>query len=154
MSPLFDLSGKVALVTGAASGMGRAMSLALAQHGADLVVVDRNQAGLDATAAEIAALGRRVVPQVRDVSQIDQVRAIYGVLDQEFGRLDFAANVAGEGIRESPETISMEAVQETLQVLVVARFCSCQEAGRRMLAGGGGSLVNIGSLASISALGR
>jgi NAD(P)-dependent dehydrogenase (short-subunit alcohol dehydrogenase family) len=152
--PMFDLSGRVALVSGAASGMGRAMAIGFAEVGADLMLADINGAGLDATAADIAALGRRAVPVVCDVSDCDQIRAMFGLLDREFGRIDILGNVAGEGVRARPEEISLEQLQRVLQVLVIGRFCCCQEAGRRMLAAGRGSILNIGSLASITALGR
>jgi NAD(P)-dependent dehydrogenase (short-subunit alcohol dehydrogenase family) len=75
-------------------------------------------------------------------------------LDSEFGRINFLGNVAGEAIRKRPEEISLEEVEWTWRNLVYGRFCCCQEAGRRMLSAGVGSIVNIGSLASITALGR
>lgn len=151
---LFDLTGRVAVVSGAASGMGRAMALALAAYGGDLMLADRDAAGLARTATDIEALGRRTVPKTCDVAQPAQVRELFAALDREFGRVDFLGNVAGDGIMASPETITVEQVQQVFQNLVVGRFVMCQEAGRRMLAAGRGSIVNIGSLASITALGR
>src|SRR5579864_5733236 len=153
-SALFDLSGHVALVSGAASGMGRAMSIALAEAGADLMLADRNFAGVEHTAGEIHRLGRRAVATNCDVSEPQQIRSMFAQLDLEFGRIDFLGNVAGEGILGRPEEMPLEAVEQTWRNLVFGRFCCCQEAGRRMLAAGRGSIVNIGSLASISALGR
>ncbi len=152
--PLFDLSHKIALISGAASGMGRASSLALAEHGADLMLADLNTAGVEKTAAEVQAMGRRAVAVTCDISQPEQIHKLFARLDQEFGRIDFLGNIAGEGIMASPEEITLEQVQQVLQNLVVGRFCMCQEAGRRMLKAGRGSILNIGSLASISALGR
>ncbi|MGE0606151.1 MAG: SDR family NAD(P)-dependent oxidoreductase [Pirellulales bacterium] len=154
MASLFDLSGRVAVVSGAASGMGRAMSLALAEAGADLMLVDINSAGLENTTVEVRNLGRRGVPAVCDISQPDAIRQMFATLDQEFGQIDFLGNVAGEGLLARPEDITLEQVQQVWQSLVLGRFCCCQEAGRRMLAAGRGSIVNIGSLASITALGR
>jgi NAD(P)-dependent dehydrogenase (short-subunit alcohol dehydrogenase family) len=153
-SGLFDLSGTVALVSGAAQGLGRAMALALAEHGADLALADRNAAGVEQTAADIAGLGRRALPVCCDVADAGHVRALFERVDRELGRLDFLGNVAGDGILASPERITLEQVQTVLQNLVIGRFCCCQEAGRRMLAAGRGSIVNVGSLASQSALGR
>lgn len=153
-STLFDLTNRVAVVSGAAQGMGRAMSLALAEAGADLLLVDRNLAGAERTAAEVAAMGRRVLTEGADVSVPEQVRALFARLDREFGRIDFLANVAGESIMGAPETISLEEVEQVWRNLVLGRFCACQEAGRRMLAAGGGSILNIGSIASVTALGR
>ena len=154
MSALFDLTGRVALVSGAASGMGQAMSLALAEHGANLLLADLNETGLNRTADAIRQLGRKAVPVQCNVSEPDAIRSMFQTLDREFGRIDFLGNVAGEGILGRPEEISLEDVEKTWRNLVFGRFCMCQEGGKRMLAAGRGSIVNIGSLASITALGR
>ncbi len=151
---MFNLTDKVAVVTGAAQGMGRAMAMALAEAGADLLVVDRNEPGVNRTAAEIVAIGRRAVAVACDVSEPTQVRAMFATLDAEFGHIDFLGNVAGESIMAPPEEIRLEDVEQVWRNLVFGRFCACQEAGRRMLAAGRGSIVNIGSLASVTALGR
>jgi NAD(P)-dependent dehydrogenase (short-subunit alcohol dehydrogenase family) len=151
---LFDLSGKVAVVTGAAQGMGRAMSLALAEAGASLMLVDRTEAGVRQTAATITAQGGRAEWAVHDISEPTEVRALFQRVDRDFGRIDFLGNVAGEAVLGAPEDISLEDVEQVWRNLVLGRFCACQEAGRRMLAAGQGSIVNIGSLASITALGR
>ena len=151
---LFDLSGRVAMVSGAGRGMGRAMLLALAEAGADGVVVDRDESTAGDTAAQIEALGRRALVTCCDVSDPDQIRDAFQQVDRELGRIDFLGNVAGDGILQSPEDVSLEDVELVLRNLVLGRFCMCQEAGCRMLAQGRGSIVNIGSLASITALGR
>jgi NAD(P)-dependent dehydrogenase (short-subunit alcohol dehydrogenase family) len=153
-SDLFDLSGRIALISGAASGLGRAMSLALAGAGADVMLADLNSDGARETARTIARLGRRAVPVTCDVSDPKQVCAMMEQLDREFGRIDFLGNVAGDGLLGPPEEISLEAIERTWRNLVYGRFCCCQEAGRRMLQAGRGSIVNIGSLASLTALGR
>src|SRR5262245_40319971 len=151
---LFDLTGRVALITGAAQGLGRAMAVALAEAGADLMLADRNLAGVQKTAESIAGLGRRAIPYSCDVSKPEQIRSMFDHLDQHFGRIDFLGNVAGDAKLGRPEEIPLEDVEETWRNLVYGRFCTCQEAGRRMLRAGRGSIVNIGSLASITALGR
>jgi NAD(P)-dependent dehydrogenase (short-subunit alcohol dehydrogenase family) len=150
----FDLTGRVALVSGAASGLGRASAIALAEHGADLLLADLNTEGLQKTVADIAALGRRAVPATCNVSDPTTIRDLFAQLDREFGRIDFLGNIAGEGLLAKPEEIAMEQVQTVFQNLVFGRFCMCQEAGKRMLAAGRGSILNIGSLASMTALGR
>lgn len=151
---LFDLTGRVALVSGAARGMGRAMALALAEAGADLMPVDRDADGVQKTSEAIRGLGRRAEPAACDIADPDQIRALFARLDREFGRIDFLGNVAGDGMAGRPEEISLADVEQTWRNLVYGRFCCCQEAGRRMLAAGRGSIVNIGSLASVTALGR
>lgn len=151
---LFDLTGKVAVISGAASGLGRASALALASHGADLLLADLNEDGLASTASEVRAMGRKVVGRRTNVSSKDDILQLFAVLDQEFGRIDFLGNIAGEGVLGKPEEISLATVQQVFQNLVFGRFLMCQEAGRRMLTAGQGSIVNIGSLASTTALGR
>jgi 2-dehydro-3-deoxy-D-gluconate 5-dehydrogenase len=151
---MFDLAGKVALVTGAAQGMGRAMATALAEAGADLLLVDRNGIGAGETAWLIQQIGRRAEVAVADVSQPAQIRELFRKLDRDFRRIDFLGNVAGDAVLGAPEEISLDDVEQTWRNLVLGRFCACQEAGRRMLKIGRGSIVNIGSLASVTALGR
>ena len=151
---MFDLSGRVAPVTGADSGMGKASSLALAEAGADVVLADLNEEGATAVGANIESLGRQAMPVRCDISKPEDIRAMFGRIDDVFGRIDFVANIAGEAVRKKPEDISLDEVEWTWRNLVYGRFCMCQEAGRRMLAAGRGSIVNLGSLASITALGR
>jgi NAD(P)-dependent dehydrogenase (short-subunit alcohol dehydrogenase family) len=153
-SSLFDLTGRVAVVSGAASGMGRAMSLALAEHGADLLLADLNEEGLQSAAQQAKAFGHRVISVVCNVSEPPQIQVLFEKLDRDLGRVDFLANVAGEGILGKPEDIPLSSVETTWRNLVFGRFAMCQQAGRRMIAQGGGSILNIGSLASITALGR
>ena len=151
---LFDLHGRVALISGAGNGMGRAMAITLAEAGADVVLVDRDGAAAERTAVTLRELGRRALPLTADVSQPEQIRGVFAALDAEFGRIDFLGNVAGEGLLGRPEEISLEAVEQTWRNLVYGRFCCCQEAGRPMLAAGRGSIVNIGSIAGVTSLGR
>jgi len=153
-SSLFDLTGRVALVSGAASGLGRAMSLALAEHGAQVVLADVNEDGMHGTTDLISRLSVRSVPVVCNVSEPRQIENLFAEVDQQFGRIDFLANVAGEGLHGKPEDIPLADVETTWRNLVFGRFAMCQQAGRRMIEQGGGSIVNIGSLASVTALGR
>ena len=150
---LFDLEGKVAAVSGGARGLGRAMALALAGAGADVVIADIDAASADETAGEIEGMGRRGAAVDCDISNPGRIDAWFERIDA-FGRIDFLGNVAGGGVRKAPEELSLEEVREALDELVACRFYCCQLAGRRMLAAGRGSIVNIGSLASVTALGR
>lgn len=152
--PMFDLSGKVAVVSGAAQGMGQATALAVAEAGADVMLVDRNLPGTEATAAQIRTLGRRAVASPCDVSEPDAIARLFEQVDSEFGRVDFLGNIAGDGLLARPEELKITDLHRVLQNLVVGRFAMCQEAGRRMLSQGKGSIMNIGSLASTTALGR
>ncbi|MCA9151702.1 MAG: SDR family oxidoreductase [Planctomycetales bacterium] len=151
---MFDLTEKVAVVSGAAQGMGQATALALAEFGADVVLVDRNHAGAESTAEQIRALGRRTLVRATDVSDPAAIATLFDDVDQEFGRVDFLGNIAGDGILCQPEHLPIADLHRVLQNLVVGRFAMCQQAGRRMLAQRRGSIMNIGSLASSTALGR
>lgn len=151
---LFDLSGKVAVVSGAAQGLGQATALAVAQAGADTVLVDRNLEGAKATAEQVRSFGRKTISAGTDVSDPDAIRELFLQVDVEFGRVDFLGNIAGDGHLAKPEDLTIADLHRVLQNLVVGRFAMCQEAGRRMLKQGSGSIMNIGSLASSTALGR
>ncbi len=153
-SELFSLAGRVAVISGAAQGLGQATALALARHGSDTVLVDRNLAGAEATAERIRGLGRRAVALGTDVSNPDAVDELFRRVDTEFGRIDFLGNIAGDGHLAKPEDLTITDLHRVLQNLVVGRFAMCQQAGRRMLAQGRGSIMNIGSVASSTALGR
>lgn len=151
---MFDLSGKVAVVSGAAQGMGQATAIAVAECGADVVLVDRNLDGAEATADVIRSSGRRAVVEATNVSDPEAIADLFCRVDDEFGRVDFLGNIAGDGHLCKPEDLTISDLHRVLQNLVVGRFAMCQEAGRRMLSQGRGSIMNIGSLASTTALGR
>lgn len=151
---LFDLTGKVAVVSGAAQGLGQATALALAQHGADVMLVDRNLEGAAATAAQVEKLGRRASTSHCNVSDPSEIAQLFQRVDAEFGRVDFLGNIAGDGHLAKPEELEIDDLRRVLQNLVIGRFAMCQEAGRRMLAQGCGSIMNIGSVASVTSLGR
>lgn len=151
---LFDLGGRVAVVSGAAQGLGRATALAVAGAGADVVLVDRNQAGAEATAVDVGQHGTRALVVACDVADPAAIAALFRRVDTEFGRVDFLANVAGDGHLAEPTELALADLERVLQNLVIGKFLMCQEAGRRMLTQGRGSIMNIGSIASLTALGR
>lgn len=151
---MFDLSGRVAAVTGTAQGLGRAMALALAEAGADLVLLDLNEAGNAATAERVRSLGRRALSIVGDVTDFAHIDHAFERIDREFGRIDFLGNVAGNARMSPAETMSLEDIHYNFHSLVISRFYTCQQAGRRMLAQGRGSIVSIGSIAGDRSLGR
>jgi NAD(P)-dependent dehydrogenase (short-subunit alcohol dehydrogenase family) len=151
---MFDLTGRVAVVTGSAQGMGRAMALALAEAGADLVLLDRNAAGIEATAQTVASLGRKALPLAGDVTDTAHLDQVFSRIDREFGRIDVLGNVAGEAKAGPAEDMEFADIQKTFHNLVISRYYTCQLAGRRMLAAGRGSIMSIGSIAGVSSLGR
>ncbi len=154
MHNLFDLTGRVAVVTGAAQNMGRSSALALAEAGADVLVADLNGPGAEATAVEIRQLGRRALAHTVDLVDEAQNRAMFGVLDKEFGRIDVMVNIPGDNILVHAEDLTVELFMKVLQSTLVSKFICCQEAGRRMLKQGRGSIINMSSIGGTRALGR
>ncbi len=151
---MFDLRGKVAVVSGAAQGLGQATALGLAECGCDLVLLDRNLRGAEQTAAQIRNMGRRADSHGTNVSCPDSIASLFQWVDEQHGRVDFLGNIAGDGVLAKPEELTVQELQRVLDNLVIGRFLMCQEAGKRMLSQGKGSIMNIGSLASTTALGR
>jgi len=154
MTSPFDLTSRTAVVTGSAQGMGRAMALALAEAGAHLVLLDRNAAGIEATAHTIRALSPKALPIAGDVTDTDHLDRVFATVDREFGRVDILGNVAGEAKTGPAEDMALADIRATFHNLVISRYCTCQLAGRRMLAQGRGSIISIGSIAGTSSLGR
>lgn len=155
---LFDLHGKVAVVTGASAngGIGHALAVGFAQHGADVIVADIDAAGATTTAEEIQALGRRTLAVHCDISQPAAVERLFAQVDEMFGHLDILVNVPYVfPSRVHPDELSLEAWHKTLDVNLTGYFLCTQQALRRFLPqGAGGSILNIGSIAGVSALGR
>ncbi len=154
MTNLFDLSNRVAVVTGTAQGMGRAMATALAEAGADVVLLDRNKEGNEATAHKLSQLGRRALPISGDITDFAHIDHIFETVDREFGRIDILGNVAGEAKAGPAEDMALSDIQITFHNLVISRYYTCQHAGRRMLKQGKGSIMSIGSIAGDRSLGR
>jgi 3-oxoacyl-[acyl-carrier protein] reductase len=143
---LFDFSGRVVVVTGAASGLGKEIARAVAQLGGHLVAADRNAPGLDAAAAEFrGAASVTIVPT--DVSQQGQVEALFAGAEAITGRLDALIHCAGIGGRSSAETYPMELWDEVMAVNAGGTFLCTQAAGRIMLKqADGGAIVNLSSI--------
>jgi NAD(P)-dependent dehydrogenase (short-subunit alcohol dehydrogenase family) len=155
---LFTLEGKVAVVTGAGAngGLGHAIALGLARHGADVAVPDINEAGSRETAAEIAAAGRRSLAYRCDVADAEEVGRFFLEVDRAFGKVDILVNNAFVfPVRAHPDELSLEAWQKFLAVDLTGYFLFAQQTIRRMLEQGrGGSIINISSIAGASGMGR
>jgi NAD(P)-dependent dehydrogenase (short-subunit alcohol dehydrogenase family) len=152
---LFDLTGKVAIVTGAGLGIGRGIAIGMARAGADLVICDLNETDMAETACRIEATGRRCATIVADMSQPADIDALFALVDAEFGRIDILVNNVGIGARHRPEELPIDEFRKVLDVGLYGTFECAQQAGRRMIATGtGGSIINISSIAGAVALGR
>ncbi len=148
----FRLDGQVALVTGAARGLGRAIAVALARAGADVALGLRRPDSGEETAAEIAALGRRTLRLAMDMTQLDQVRAAIAAAERQLGPVDILVNNAGIGFVNAAEDVPEAAFDATLALNLRGTFFASQEAGRRMLARGRGCIIQMGSQAGAVAL--
>jgi len=146
MTSIFDLKGKAAIVTGANTGIGRAIAVALAQAGADVALAGRSRA--DETAAEVAALGRRAVLIEADLATIAPAQRVVDEALGAFGRLDILVNNAGIICRADAVEFSEADWDAVIDTNLKSLFFLCQAAGRQMLAQGGGKIVNIASLLS------
>ncbi len=144
MNPLFDLTGKTAVVTGAGTGLGRGMSLALASAGADIVLVDKNPC--DETAARVRTLKRRAMQLVADLLQPGAAGNIVEPAVREFGKIDILVNNAGI-IRRTP-AIDVKEIDwdEVMSVNARAVFFLAQAAARDMLKRKKGKIINVSSL--------
>ena len=154
-APRFDLQGRVALVTGAARGIGRGCAIALAQAGADLALGFRDAASGEARAllASIRGLGRRALPLQMDVTRRDQIAAATATAVRELGRIDVLVNNAGIGPPNPAEAVTEDDFDRTLAVNLKGTFFVSQQVGRAMIQqGGGGRIINLGSQAGFVAL--
>jgi NAD(P)-dependent dehydrogenase (short-subunit alcohol dehydrogenase family) len=146
MGSPFELTGRVALVTGAARGIGREVAYTLARAGADVAVLDLEQGSIDETVAEVQRLGRRAAGFVADVSVPAQVdNAVGGVVDR-LGPIDILANVAGIARNAAAELTTDEEWRRVVEVNLSGTYWCCRIVGRGMLERGAGAIVNIASM--------
>lgn len=143
----FRLDGRVALVTGAGRGIGRASALALAEAGADVVVAARTAEQIDDTAQQIRAMGRRCEPVVLDVMELDRLGELVEVAQQRLGGLDLLVNNAGGSMPKALLETSVRSFERAFTFNVTTAFELTKLAVPAMLERGGGAVVNISSAA-------
>lgn len=150
--PSFALDGQVALVTGAARGLGRAIALALADAGADVALGLRRSGTADDLVREIESMGRQAIAVELDVTDLSQIGPAVDAVVERFGRLDILVNNAGLG----PENLAVDVTEAdfdlTMDVNVKGLFFTSQAAGRVMIRQGSGRIVNLSSQAGFIAL--
>jgi NAD(P)-dependent dehydrogenase (short-subunit alcohol dehydrogenase family) len=150
--PRFDLQGQVALVTGAARGLGRAISLSLAHAGAD-VALGLRDVGCDAGLTDqIRELGRRALPLQMNVSKMDQIFRAVDEVGFQFGRIDILVNNAGIAPENPAELVREEDFDATLAVNLKGTFFASQAAARVMIQQRSGAIINMSSQAAFAAL--
>ncbi|MEM9134529.1 MAG: glucose 1-dehydrogenase [Actinomycetota bacterium] len=148
---LFDLEGKVAVVTGGSRGLGRAMAEALAHHGADVVVTSRKEDACVELAARLAAdTGRRTLGVACHVGHWDACDALYERVYDEFGRCDVLINNAGMSpLYNTLSSVTEALYDKVLDVNLRGPFRLMSLFGERMAADGGGSIINVSSIAAV-----
>lgn len=143
--PEFDLSGKVALVTGAGRGMGYHIALALAKYGADLIVCSRTLSELENVGKEIESLGRRVFVQRADVTKTPEIQAMVEESVRAFGRIDILVNNAGVNIPQWAEEVTEEAWDKVFNINLKGAFFCAQAVGKVMIRQKKGKIINVSS---------
>jgi NAD(P)-dependent dehydrogenase (short-subunit alcohol dehydrogenase family) len=150
--PRFDVEGQVALVTGAARGLGRAIALALGNAGADVAIGLRDPARDEGVTAELESLGRRAMPLRMDMLALGQIQAAVDEVVSKFGRLDILVNNAGVSPENPAEDVVESDFDLTLGVNVKGLFFASQAAGRQMIRQGYGRIISLSSQAGFVAL--
>ena len=150
--PKFDLTGQVALVTGAARGLGRAISLALANAGADVALGLHKRDTGSALVQELEAMGRRALPLQMDMAHLEQISSAIECAAAHFGQLDILVNNAGVAPGHPAEDFTEEDFDYTMAVNVKGTFFASQAAGRVMIGQKRGRIINMSSQAGFVAL--
>lgn len=150
--PRFDLQGKTALVTGAARGLGRAISLSLAHAGADVALGLRDATTARDLIDEIQKLGRKALPLQMDMSKLDQITSAISRTAGHFGKLDILVNNAGIAPDNLAENVTEKDFDNTLAINLKGTFFASQAAGRIMIRQKYGRIINMSSQAGFAAL--
>jgi NAD(P)-dependent dehydrogenase (short-subunit alcohol dehydrogenase family) len=141
------LEGRVALVTGASSGLGRATALALARAGADVTIVSRSKEELESVGEEITEIGRRALALPVDLASVDETAEAVRRTVEALGRVDVLVNAAGTDVPGTVEELDVEGWDRTLAVNLRAPFLLSKAAFPHMREAGGGTIINISSVA-------
>ncbi len=148
---LFDITGKVALITGGSRGLGLQMAEALGEMGCRLAISARKQNELDQAAAHLAGLGIEVLTQACDMSKFDTVPGMVDAVLAKYGRIDILVNNAGASWGAPAEEHPLDAWNKVMNLNINAMFVLCQEVGRRtMIPNQSGKIINIASIAGLS----
>ncbi len=147
---LFDLTGRVALVTGTSRGLGQYFARALARAGADLILTSREVTALVPFEREIAALGRRSASVALDVRDQESIRQAAGEAEAAFGRIDILVNNAGMNIRKPALEVAWEDWNQILDTNLRGSFFVAQAVAKGMIARGYGRIINVGSVTCVA----
>src|SRR5216683_3430309 len=146
---LFNLSGRVAIVTGGNGGIGLGMAIGLAEAGAGIAIVGRNEAKSAAAVTELKRRDAKAISVIADVADKAAVTAMVERVKRELGRIDILVNNAGINIRKSPHALDLEEWDSVIKTNLTSAFLCSQAVYPAMKAAGGGKIINIGSMMSI-----
>ena len=149
MLDAFDLTGKVAVVTGGNTGLGEAFAWALAEVGASVAIAARTRDRSEAVAQEISASGGQAIAVDLDVTEPGSVEAMVGAVDEGLGSIDVLVNNAGVCYHRPAAEVPREEWMDVFDVNVHGLWNCAQAVGRQMIEGGGGNIVNIGSISAM-----
>ena len=152
MTNLFDLTGKIAVVTGASSGLGRQMALAVAGNGADVAIIARRVEKLESVKAEIEALGVRCYTHKCDVTVIEEIKQTVADIESEFGPVSILCNNAGIGLFDVAENQSDDIWKSMMDTNLNAHYYFSREVGKHMIERGYGKIIMTGSIHSLVAM--
>lgn len=147
--PFFDLSGKVAIVTGTSRGLGQYLGRALARAGADLVITSRTKESLEGFRKEIEAMGRTAFPLELDLTSYDSIQRMARAAHERFGQIDILVNNAGCNVRKRSLDVTWEDWNKVLDTNLRGTFFVAQAVARHMVPRGYGRIINIGSVTSV-----
>jgi len=150
MADAFDLTGKVAVVTGTSRGLGQYLARALARAGADLVITSRDPATLSSFKSEIEALGRRALPLPLDVRNYDSIQAMAEKALAHYGKVDVLVNNAGCNVRKPAVEITWDDWNLVLDTNLRGSFFVAQAVARHMIGRKYGRIINIGSVTCVA----
>jgi len=146
---LFDLSGKVSIVTGGAVGLGRVMTIALGEAGSDVVICSRNLEKCEATAHDIEKLGVRALAIQCDINREEDVDRVVRETARKFQKIDILVNNSGRTWGASPEDIQIEDWRKVIDLNITGTFLCTQKIGREMIKQKSGKIINISSYAGL-----
>src|SRR5258708_33881472 len=150
----FDLTGKIAIITGASRGLGQNFGRALARAGADLVITSRDAAVLKPFQAEIGSLGRRALPLALDVRDLDSIQKMVEAATTHYGKIDVLVNNAGCNVRKPALEISWDDWNLVLDTNLRGTFFVAQAVARLMIPRKSGRIINIGSVTCVAGYAR
>lgn len=150
--PLFDFTGKIALVTGGSRGLGREIALAIAARGADCIISSRKIEACEAVASEIRALGRKAMAHAAHCGRWDEIDGLIEAAYAGFGRVDILINNAGMGPACPSHEVTEQLFDAVLNLNFKGPFRLASQIGKRMADGEGGVIVNVSSTASLHAV--